>query len=138
MARPPIPLVVKWRDLAAEGKFYAEIARSYPDYTASQIRHYCLGHTGRKAPGPLQPPRRFKTNPWLQGERSPHALLSEPEVRQILSDWDDDKGYWAHSASHWANVLDVSPSTILACRRGDTWAHLEHPNQGRKKEDLLN
>jgi hypothetical protein len=26
----------------------------------------------------------------------------------------------------------VSPSTIYMLRRGETWQHLEHPNQGRK------
>lgn len=135
MPKPPLPMIVQWRDLAAEGKFYAEIHRKYPDFTASQIRHYCLGHTGRKAPGPIQKAKRFDTNPWLQGERSPHALLGEPDVRQVLEDWDDDKGYFAHSASYWAKLLSVSPSTILACRRGDTWAHLKHPNQGRKRAE---
>lgn len=134
MPKPPLALVVKWRDMAAEGTFYAEIQRQHPEYTASQIRHYCLGHTGKKAPGPLQKSRRFDDNPWLQGERSPHALLSEADVRRILDDWDEEKGYWEHPASYWAEEFDVSPSTILACRRGDTWGHLDHPNQGRKRE----
>ena len=54
MARPPLPLIVKWRDLAQEGRFYTDIAKDSPDYTASQIRHYCLGNSGAKAPGPIQ------------------------------------------------------------------------------------
>ena len=50
-------------------------------------------------------------------------------------DWDDDKGYWRNAAGHWATLLKVSPSTILAVRRGDTWKHLKHSNAGRKKEN---
>ena len=80
MAKPPLPLIVKWRDLAQEGRFYTDIAKDYPDYTASQIRHYCLGHSGAKAPGPIQKRRRWSDNPWLQGEKSPHALLDEKQV----------------------------------------------------------
>ena len=41
MAKPPLPLIVKWRDLAQEGRFYTDIAKDFPDYTSSQIRHYC-------------------------------------------------------------------------------------------------
>ncbi len=133
MAKPPLPLIVKWRDLAQEGRFYTDIASDFPEYTASQIRHYCLGHSGAKAPGPLQKRRRWADNPWLQGAKSPHALLDEEKVRRVLDDWDEDKGYWAHPAGHWAQLLKVSPSTILAVRRGDTWKYLEHPNVGRKK-----
>jgi hypothetical protein len=73
-------------------------------------------------------------NPWLQGEKSPNALLDETQVRMVLDDWDDEKRYWRHSAGHWARLLRVSPSTILAARRGDIWKHLEHSNAGRKKE----
>ncbi len=36
MAKPPLPLIVKWRDLAQEGRFYTDIAKDYPDYTVSQ------------------------------------------------------------------------------------------------------
>jgi hypothetical protein len=133
MSKPPLPLIVKWRDQAQEGRFYTDIAKEHPDYTASQIRHYCLGHSGAKAPGPLQRRPRWLDNPWLQGERSPHALLKKEDVVSVLDDWDEDKGYWSHAAGHWAQLLDVSPSTILAVRRGDTWKHLEHPNAGRKK-----
>ena len=85
MAKPPLPLIVKWRDLAQEGRFYTDIAKDYPDYTASQIRHYCLGHSGAKAPGPIQKRRRWSDNPWLQGEKSPHALLDEKQVRDVLA-----------------------------------------------------
>ncbi len=134
MAKPPLPLIVKWRDLAQEGQFYNDIAKGSPDYTASQIRHYCLGNTGAKAPGPIQKRRRWSDNPWLQGEKSPNALLDEKKVRMVLDDWDDEKRYWRHSAGHWARLLRVSPSTILAARRGDIWKHLEHSNAGRRKE----
>ena len=135
MAKPSLTLIVKWRDLAQEGWFYTDIAHDFPDYTASQVRHYCLGHSGAKAPGPLQVRRRWLDNPWLQGEKSPHALLDEKQVREVLDDWDDDKGYWGNAAGHWAKRLKVSPSTILAARRGDTWKHLSHSNAGRKKEN---
>ncbi len=134
MTRPPLPLIVKWRDLAEEGRLYADIAKAFPGYTASQIRHYCLGQSGAKAPGPIQKPRRWSDNPWLQGEKSPLALLDEKQVREVLDDWDDEKGYWRNAAGHWAKVLKVSPSTILAVRRGVTWKHLKHSNAGRKKE----
>jgi hypothetical protein len=50
-----------------------------------------------------------------------------------LDDWDDETGYWRNPAGHWAKLLKVSPSTILAARRGDTWKHLKHPNARRKK-----
>ena len=135
MTRPSLPLIVKWRDLAQEGHFYTDIANGFPEYTASQIRHYCLGHSGAKAPGPLQKRGRWSDNPWLQGEKSPHALLDETQVRKVLDDWDDQKGYWRNPARHWALRLKVSPSTILAARRGDTWKHLRHPNAGRKKDN---
>ena len=118
MSKPPLPLIVKWRDQAQEGRFYTDIAKEHPDYTASQIRHYCLGHSGAKAPGPLQRRPRWPDNPWLQGERSPHALLKKEDVVSVLDDWDEDKGYWSQAAGHWAQLLDVSPSTILAVRRG--------------------
>ena len=134
MAKPPLPLIVQWRDLAQEGRYYTDIAKDFPDYTASQVRHYCLGNSGAKAPGPIQGRRRSLDNPWLQGEKSPHALLEEKQVRDVLADWDDDKGYWRNSARHWGRLLGVSPSTILAIRRGDIWKHLSHPNAGRKKE----
>ena len=135
MAKPPLPLIVKWRDLAQKGRFYTDIAKGFPDYTASQIRYYCLGHSGAKALGPIQKRRRRSGNPWLQGEKSPHALLDETQVRVVLDDWDDEKGYWRIAAGQWARVLKVSPSTIRAVRRGDTWKHLKHPNAGRKKEE---
>ncbi len=134
MAKPPLPLIVKWRDLAQEDRFYTDIAKGFPGYTASQIRYYCLGQSGAKPPGPIQKRRRWSDNPWLQGEKSPHALLDETQVRKVLDDWDDDKGYWRNAAGHWAKVLKVSPSTILAVRSGYTWKHLKHSNAGRKKE----
>ncbi len=134
MALPSLPLIVQWRDLAQEGRFYTDIAKGFPDYTASQIRHYCLGQSGASAPGPIQQPRRWSDNPWLQGEKSPLALLDEKQVREVLDDWDDEKGYWRNAAGRWAKLLKVSPSTILAARRGDSWKHLKHSNAGRKKE----
>ena len=134
MTKPPLPLIVQWRDLAQEGLFYTDIAKDFPDYTPSQIRHHCLGNSGAKAPGPIQQIRRWPDNPWLQGEKSPHALLDEKQVREVLDDWDDEKGYWRNAAGHWGKLLKVSPSTILAARRGDTWKHLRHSNAGRKKE----
>ena len=133
MPKPTLPLIVKWRDLAEEGQFYADIAKAFPEYTASQVRHYCLGKSGARAPGPIQEPRRWLDNPWLQGEKSPHALLREEQVREVLDDWDDETGYWRNTAPKWAEILKVAPSTILAVRRGDTWKQLKHPNSGRKK-----
>ncbi len=123
MAKPPLPLIVKWRDLAQEGRYFTD--KGFPDYTASQIRHYCLGHSGAKAPSPIQKRRRWSDNPWLQGEKSHHA---------VLDDWDDERGYWRNAAGYWGKLLKVSPSTILAVRRGETWKHLEHSNAGRKRE----
>ncbi len=76
MAKPPLPLIVKWRDLAQEGRFYTDIAKDFPDYTSSQVRHFCLGNSGAKAPGPIQERGRWPDNPWLQGGKSPHALLN--------------------------------------------------------------
>jgi hypothetical protein len=133
MPKPPGPLVVKWRDLAAEGRSYAEIARRYPKYSADQVRHYCLGTSGKKLPGPLQKPGRWKgRNVWLQGEKSPHAELTRAQALSVLDDWDDDRDRWGTSGTEWARRLKVSASTIHMLRRGETWQHLEHPNQGRK------
>jgi hypothetical protein len=61
--------------------------------------------------------------------------LDEKQVREVLDDWDDETGYWRNAAGHWATLLKVSPSTILAARRGDTWKHLKHSNAGRQKEN---
>ncbi len=138
MAKNPKPTaatVVKWRQMAEAGHTYAAIQRKYPRYTVNQIRHYCLGNTGRKLPGPLQEPGRWRgRNVWLQGEKSPHAAMTESQALQVLNDWDDAKGWWAHSAAYWAKVFKVSPSAIQQLRRGDTWTYLEHPNQGRARE----
>ena len=111
MARPPLPLIVQCRDLAQEGRFYTDIAKGFPDYTASQIRHYCLGNSGANAPGPIQKRRRWHDNPWLQGEKSPQALLDETQVREVLNDWDDGKGYWRNSAGHWAALEEFLAAT---------------------------
>ena len=53
MPKPDGALVVKWRQLAEEGYLYAEIARMHPQFTVDQVRHYCLGHTGRNIAGPI-------------------------------------------------------------------------------------
>ena len=133
MAKPPGALVVKWRDLANKGETYAAIARQYPEYSADQVRHYCMGTSGAKLPGKLQRAGRWNgRNVWLQGESSPHAELSLEQVLEILDDWDEDKDRWKTSGAEWARQLKVAPSTIHMLRRGDTWQHLEHPNQGRK------
>jgi hypothetical protein len=133
MPKPAAALVVKWRDLAAEGWLYAEIARQYPEYSVDQVRHYCLGHTGRHLPGPIQEVNRWSgSNVWLRGESSPHSELTEEQAQEILDDWDDEKGGWGTSGAEWARKLDVSPSTIYMLRRGETWSYLDHPNQGRK------
>lgn len=133
MPKPPGALVVKWRDLAAGGQSYAEIARQYVDYSADQVRHYCLGTSGKHLPGPLQSPGRWHgRNVWLQGERSPHAELTMAQAKAVLDDWDEERDRWGTPGSEWARKLRVSASTIHMLRRGETWRHLEHPNQGRK------
>jgi hypothetical protein len=134
MPKPPGTLVVKWRDLAEEGYLYAEISRMYPEFSVDQIRHYCLGHTGRHLPGPIQRVDRwYGSNVWLRGSNSPHAELTEPQARKVLDDWDEEAGRWGTPGAEWARRLKVSPSTIYMLRRGETWQHLEHPNQGRKR-----
>lgn len=134
MAKPPGPLVVKWRDLAADGMTYAEIHRRHPEYTEDQIRHYCVGTAGRRLPGPLQRPGRWKgRNAWLQGDNSPNSELTEEQARAVLDDWDEEKGDWKTPGTIWAETLGVSPSTIYMLRRGETWEHLRHPNQGRSR-----
>jgi hypothetical protein len=133
MAKPPGSLVVKWRELAASGRSYAEISRKHPKYTADQVRHYCMGTSGKHLPGPLQSAGRWGGhNVWLQGERSPHAELSLKQAKQILDDWDEEADRWATSGAEWARKLGVAASTIHMLRRGETWQHLGHPNQGRK------
>ena len=135
MPKPPGALVVKWRDLAEEGYLYAEISRMYPEYSVDQIRHYCLGHTGRHLPGPIQRVDRwYGSNVWLRGSNSPHAELTEDQARKVLDDWDEETGRWGTPGAEWARRLKVSPSTIYMLRRGETWQHLEHPNQGRKRK----
>lgn len=135
MAKPTGATVIIWRDLAQEGYTYAEIARKYPEFTVNQIRHYCLGNTGKKLPGPIQRSGRWEGhNVWLQGEKSPHAGMSKTQAVEVLSDWDEGRGRWKHSASYWAEKLEVSPSAIQQLRRGDTWQHLDHPNQRRNRE----
>ena len=133
MAKPPLPLIAQWRDLAEDGQFYTDIAKDYPDYTVSQIRRYCVGDFGADAPGPIQRRRRCSGNPWLRGEKSPNALLDEGQVQRVLDDWDEEEVYWRHAAGHWAKLLKVATSTILRVRLGNSWKHLRHPNAGRKK-----
>jgi hypothetical protein len=59
-------------------------------------------------------------------------------VLAILDDWDDEIGDWKTSGAEWARRLGVSPSTIHMLRRGETWEHLKHPNQGRRRRDRAN
>ncbi len=133
MPRPTDALVVKWRNLAEEGYLYAEIARMDSQFSIDQVRHYCLGHTGRKLPGPIQQIDRWHgSNVWLRGENSPHAKLTARQAKRVLDDWDEKADRWKTSGAEWARKLGVSPSTILMLRRGETWQHLDHPNQGRK------
>lgn len=135
MPKPPAALVVKWRDLAEEGYLYAEIARMHPEYSVDQVRHYCLGHTGRNIPGPVQSVDRwYGSNVWLRGENSPHAELTEEQAKDVLDDWDEEADRWGKSGAEWARELGVSPSTIYMLRRGETWKFLDHPNQGRKSK----
>ena len=136
MARPPAALIIKWRDLAESGGTYAWIQREYPQYSVDQVRHYCQGTTGRKLPGPTQKSGRWGgRNPWLEGERSPHARLSAEQAIEILDDWDEEKDDWATAGAEWGRRLGVSSSTIHMLRRGEIWKHLDHPNQGRKPRD---
>jgi len=133
MPKPPAALVVKWRDLAADGHSYASIQRDFSEYTADQVRHYCMGHAGRRLPGPIQPSGRWDgKNVWLQGERSPHAELTESQAIAILDDWDDETGRWRTPGAEWAQRLGVSSSTVYMLRRGETWTHLAHANQGNR------
>jgi hypothetical protein len=134
MAKPTAAEVIQWRDRAEDGYTYAEIARDFPEYTVNQIRHYCLGNTGKKLPGPIQKSGRWKgRNVWLQGDKSPHAGMSKKQALEVLEDWDEENGRWRRPASYWAEQLGVSPSAIQQLRRGDTWAFLEHPNQKRSR-----
>jgi len=57
------------------------------------------------------------------------------QVLAILEDWNDEAGSWTTSGAEWARRLGVSPSTIHMLRRGETWEHLNHPNQGRRKRE---
>jgi len=133
MAKPDGALVLKWRELAEEGYLYAEISRMHPPFTVDQVRHYCLGHTGRKLGGPIQKVDRwYGSNVWLRGPNSPHAELTEKQAARVLDDWDEKTDRWKKSGADWARKLNVSASTIYMLRRGETWKYLEHPNQGRK------
>ena len=83
MPRPPDTLVVKWRKLAEEGYLYAEIARMDPQFSINQVRHYCLGYTGRKLPGPIQRVDRwYGSKVWMRGDNSPHARLTADRQRR--------------------------------------------------------
>ena len=133
MAKPDAPLVRVWRDLAEEGFLYAEISRMHPPFSVDQVRHYCLGHTGRKVGGPIQKVDRwYGSNVWLRGANSPHARLTDKQATRVLNDWDERADSWRKSGADWARKLGVSPSTIYMLRRGETWKFLDHPNQGRK------
>ena len=108
MAKPTGATVILWRDLAEEGHTYAEIARKYPEFTVNQIRHYCLGNTGKKLPGVIQKSGRWNgRNVWLQGEKSPHARMTQDQALEILEDWEPEWSRWGHSAAYWAEKLGV-------------------------------
>ena len=133
MPKPTEATVVRWRELAEEGHLYAEIARMYPDFSIAQVRHYCVGNTGRHLPGPIQQVDRwYGTNPWMRGHHASHSKLTVQQAHRILDDWDEVTGQWKTSGPAWARKLGVSPGTIYMLRRGETWKHLQHPNQGRK------
>jgi hypothetical protein len=133
MPRPDGPLVVKWRDLAEEGYLYAEISRMYPGHSVDKVRHYCIGNTGRQYGGPIQQVDRwYGSNVWARGEKAPKAALTAKQALRILDDWDEKAGGWKASGPTWARKFGVSPSTIFMLRRGETWKHLNHANQGRK------
>ena len=118
MARPNARTVVKWRELAAEGKLYAEIQRKYPEHTVDQVRHYCMGHCGKDIGGPIATVDRWNgSNVWLRGSRSPHSKLSEADAKRVLK-------FRRKKGTEWARELDVSASTIYMLRRGETWKHL--------------
>lgn len=105
----------------------------HPGFSVDQVRHYCLGHTGRKLGGPIQRVDRwYGSNVWLRGENSPHSELTLKQAERVLEDWDEKNDRWKRSGADWARKFNVSPSTIYMLRRGETWKHLEHPNQGRK------
>ena len=79
MPKPDAGLVLKWRRLAEEGYLYAEIARMYASFSVDQVRHYCLGHTGRKLGGPVQRVDRwYGSNVWLRGSNSPTPSSLKP------------------------------------------------------------
>ena len=132
MSKPPGALVVTWRDLANEGSLYVEIQRLYPDYTVNQIRHYCLGSSGQKLPGPVQKPDRWDGhNVWLQGEKSPHAELSTEQANAILDDWDEEAEKWTTSGAQCRilRLTSANPSSAIhhrsipgeASSAGVTW-----------------
>ena len=52
----------------------------------------------------------------------------------MLNDWDPERAAWLTPGTEWARRLGVSPSTIYMLRRGETWEHLNHPNQKRRSE----
>ncbi len=133
MPRPDDALVLQWRKLADEGYLYAEIARLHPQFSRGQVRHYCLGSTGRRLPGPIQSVDRwYGSNVWMRGENSPHALLTATRAKRVLDDWDEKADRWKSSGAEWARRLGVSRGAIYSLRRGESWRHLDHPNQGRR------
>ena len=73
--------------------------------------------------------RRIYINSCSQGALSDAV---RDAYARYLDDWDEKKDRWKSSGAEWARRLNVSPSTIYMLRRGETWEHLGHPNQGRK------
>ena len=113
MPRPPDDMVVKWRELAEDGFLYAEISRLHPGFSVDQVRHYCLGHTGRNLGGPIQRVDRwYGSNVWLRGENSPHAELTIKQAQSVLGDWDDKSDRWKLSGAEWARKFGVSRQRI--------------------------
>ena len=86
--KPGKTQVAKWRRLAEQGYLYAEISRVDPTFSVDQVRHYCLGHTGRNAGGPIQRVDRwYGSNVWLRGENSPHAQLGHVNTMRASAGW---------------------------------------------------
>ena len=125
-------MAVLWRNMAANGMNYAEIARKFYGYSRNQVRHVCVGNCKLDLPGPVQKLNRFKHNPWLRGSNHPNATITEEQALAILDDWDEERGRWRTMGKVWAHRFGIATSTVYMIRRGESWRHLNHPNQGRK------
>lgn len=115
--RPTDKQIVRFREMAESGKLYTDIQRQYPQFTVDQVRHCCLGHTGKDVGGPIQEVGRWDgSNVWLRGDASPHARLTEAQAKKVLRS--KKKG------ADLAREFGVAASTIYMLRRGETWKHL--------------